>query len=142
MASLDVGLECEIQIKRGTSGSLMAWKHLNVESGKHFLVTFCYEVNRVHFKLSHTLLNRICIFLLMCNVSLLLLISFLKMCSINPHAPQFSCYCIITTSDICCSPIKSAVCLIFSVNVIFYESCDKSRNQPEKKKQNNLRRVF
>lgn len=69
MASLDVGSECEGQTKRGSLGSLMAWKHQNIESGNHLLVSCCSEVNRVHLKLSHILLNRIYIFFLMCNVS-------------------------------------------------------------------------
>lgn len=126
MASLDVGLECGGQTKTGGSvGSLMAWKHQNIESGNHFLVSGCSEVNRVHFNLSHILLIEFA-FSYLCVMSLILLISFLKICSINPHAPQFSCCGIIAISDTYSSPMKSAVCLIFSANVIFYESCDKS----------------
>lgn len=120
MATLDVCLECEGQTKRGSVGSLRALKYQSIETGNHLQVSCCSEVDRVHFKPSHILLNRIYIFLLMCNVSLLSLISCLKIFSINQHAPQFICYCIIITSDICCSLMKPAVCLMFSVNVIFY----------------------
>lgn len=115
-------------------GSLIALNHLNIETGSHFQVSCCPGVNWVHFKPWHVLLNRICVFLLTFNVALLLslLISFLKICSINPHAPQSSCYWITTVSDICCFWMKSAVPLTFSLNVIFY--CLPSQNLNENAK--------
>jgi len=100
--------------------SLMALNYLNIETGRHFQVSCCPEVNRVHFKAWHVLLNRICIFSLTCNVALLLLISFLKICSLSPHAPPSCCCWITTTSDICCSLMKLAVSFVFSLNVMFY----------------------